>query len=346
MEQNSSAADVRVGRILRLGIGILILLYGLWIFDAESRIWGALSLALYTLPLAAQVLRGPMVRAWALWFGVLLVAQSLMSPLLRGDYVSLPPNLNSSIDLRTADKAGMPPGLRRITTDAKGYRVQPPVDYARKQGLRIFAIGGSTTEDIVLDDRATWTHLLQEGLKQRGQPVEVINTGVSELRTRNHIATLKAVASHQPDLVTILVGGNDWNKHIRDQFEPDRDPYQPATLRESALGKLLARYVTTPLRVKLMGGASTDRHVVVERPDAFNATKPMRSLERPVKYISRPMEVSAGYAADLQTLSDTCKELRLRCLFMTQPHAYSESASSTLRDLYWMTPLTPVTPST
>lgn len=338
MEQISNEADIRIGRILRLGIGFLILLYGLWIFDVESRIWGTISLVLYALPLAAQALRAPMPRAWALWFGVLLVAQSLLSPLLKGDYVSLPPNLNSSLDMRTPDKAGMPPGLRRITTDSKGYRAQPPVDYARKQGLRIIAIGGSTTEDIVLDDRATWTHLLQESLKRRGHPAEVINTGVSGLRARNHIATLKAIAGYAPDLVTILVGGNDWNKHIRDQFEPDRDPYKPATLRDSALGKLLARYVMTPLRVRLLGATSTDQHIVVTHPEAVNAGKPIRSLDRPTKHNLRPTDVSAGYRTDMETLSKTCTQLALRCLFMTQPHAYSDSASRTLRDLYWMTP--------
>ena len=67
-------------------------------------------------------------------------------------------------------------GLQHITTDAKGFRVTPPIDYGTKRGLRIFAIGGSTTEQIYLDDKATWTYLLQTKLARAlGRPVEVIN---------------------------------------------------------------------------------------------------------------------------------------------------------------------------
>jgi hypothetical protein len=93
-------------------------------------------------------------------------------------------------------------GVQRVTTDEKGFRVIPPVDYAAKRGLRVFAIGGSTTEEIGLDDRATWTHLLQENLEERlGRDVEVINTGVAGIRARHHLATLREVLRYRPDLV-------------------------------------------------------------------------------------------------------------------------------------------------
>jgi len=327
-----------MSRILRLGIGALIFVYGLLIWDSDSRAWALLTLALFVTPLAAQLLRSPMLRAWALWFGILLTAQSLLSPVLRRDYVTLPPNLNSTLDVRTPHKPGMPPGLRHITTDERGFRARPRVDYMHKRGTRIFTIGGSTTVDIVMDDHATWSHLLQEGLKSRGHAVEVINTRVSGLRARNHIATLRVVARLQPDLVIILVGANDWNKHIRDQFEGDRERYWPATLRESTLGKLIARYLLTPLRKRISGVNSADQHLVADHPDVFNADKPRRSLQRPVMHTLLIHDVSAGYRADMVTLSSLCKEIAVRCVFVTQPHAYDQEATPSLRALYWMTP--------
>jgi lysophospholipase L1-like esterase len=336
--QSGQGYEARFTRLLRLTLGAVILLHGLWIFDSQSLAWGGLSLLLHSLPLALQVLRRPLVRVYALWFGVLLVGQSLLSPLLAGDYVSLPPNMNSSVDLRTADISGMPAGLRRITTDALGYRTAPPVDYERKSGTRIFAIGGSTTEGIILDDHATWPSRLQEGLQARGHAVEVINTGVSGLRARNHVATLAAAVPYQPDLAIVMVGGNDWNKHIRDEFEPHPEPYTPATLRASALGKLLSRGVVAPLRARLGMPAGTDRHLVLVDPAAVNANRPRRSLDRPDRRVFRPASVSAGYREDMEALSRGCKDLRVRCLFLTHPHSYSRAATQMLRDSYWMTP--------
>jgi hypothetical protein len=88
----------------------------------------------------------------------------------------LKPNLDYKIDV---DEGAIPGivGVQHITTDEKGFRVTPPVDYTEKSGLRIFTIGGSTTVDIYLDDRATWTHHLQENLKAGlDRPVEAITT--------------------------------------------------------------------------------------------------------------------------------------------------------------------------
>jgi hypothetical protein len=55
-------------------------------------------------------------------------------------------------------------GIQNITTDEQGYRVMPPVDYTSADAVRIFAIGGSTTESILVDDKSTWTYLLQHSL--------------------------------------------------------------------------------------------------------------------------------------------------------------------------------------
>lgn len=333
-----SAALERASRLLRWILGLLILGYGLLTFDRDSIAWAALSLLLYALPLALQLTAWGTARIYGLWFGLFLVCQSLLGPLVKGDFVSLPANLHSTIDVRIQDAPGIRPGLRHISTDARGFRVMPAIDYANKRGARIVAIGGSTTEDIMLGDDSTWTHRLQQGLKARKHEVEVINTGVSGLRAANHLATLQVTASLKPDLVLVLVAGNDWNKQIRDRFEPNRDPYRPPELRRSPLGGLIARFLVMPLRARLTGQSSWDQHLVVDKPDGFNSDKPRRSLERATKHEFRPATVADGYRQDMQAISKACKDMQLRCLFITQPHAYSEAASEELRRLFWMTP--------
>jgi lysophospholipase L1-like esterase len=245
--------------------------------------------------------------------------------------------MHSTVDVRNGDLPGMRPGLRHITTDEHGFRVSPRVDYQAKRGLRIFAIGGSTTEDILLDDESTWTHLLQEGIAKQGTAAEVVNTGVSGLRAANHLATLKIVAKLEPDLVIVLLGANDWNRQVKKRFERDLDSWRPVSLRYSALGSVLDGAVISPARRSITGRNWSDRAVVVDSLRGLTRSEQL-SLRRPITYTFRPAEVAAGYAETLREISRLCKESRLTCLFVTQPHAYSEATPASLQSRFWMTP--------
>ena len=312
-----------------------MLAYGIVTFDRGAPTWAVASVVLFALPLALQGTRWVVVRTYALWFAAFLVLQALLTPWLRGDFITLPPLMNTTIDVRATGLPGMPPGLRHITTDEKGFRVNPRVDYRAKRGLRIYAIGGSTTEDIVLDDESTWTHRVQESIAKQGKSVEMVNTGVSGLRAANHLATLKVVARLEPDLVIFLVGANDWAKQIKDRFE--HNFWKPVSLRDSALGMILDGAVISPLRRRITGRTWSDQTHVIDGLEGLTRSDQL-SLHRPVTHTFRPTEVAADYAATLSEISSLCKENRLTCLFMTQPNAYSEATPANLRSRFWMTP--------
>ena len=331
----SQLARWRASDLVRWLVAGLMLAYPIVTFDRGAPAWTIASLVLFALPLALQWTRWVMVRTYALWLTAFLVLQALLTPQLRGDFVTLPPQMRSTLDVRGADLPGVPPGVRHITTDERGFRVNPRVDYRAKGELRIFAIGGSTTEDLLLDDQSTWSHLLQEGIAKQGKPVEAINTGVSGLRAANHLATLRVVARLEPDLIIFLFGANDWNKHIRDWFEPGRNSWKPVSLRYSAVGAILDDKVISPLRRKITGRGWVDQARVVDEGLAWG--KPS-SLLRPVTHTFRPAEVAPDYAATLREISRLCKESRLTCLFMTQPHAYAKATPAELQLRFWMTP--------
>lgn len=327
----------RLLRTVRWSAGVVILAWGIWTFDRESTAWSVLSTALFAAPLLMQWTRWRLVRAYALWFGAFLVLQSALTPALRTEFVALQPNMRGSVELVRADTPGMPPGKRRITTDARGFRVTPPVDYGAKRGLRVFVIGGSTTEEILLDDEATWTHLLQERLVRSSVPAEVINTGVSGLRAVNHLATLRVITRLEPDVVVFLLGGNDWNRHIRERYEPDLDAWSAVPLRRSVVVALLDRAIITPLRRKLWGKSWADSDLTLGGPQDLTKASP-RTLGRKVQHVFRPAEVLPSYAQTLRDISRTCKEGRISCVFVTQPHAYGSNTPSDLVAQFWMTP--------
>src|SRR5256885_589268 len=313
----------------------LMLAYGITTFNRDSPTWAIGSLVVFAVPLALQCTRWVVFRTYALWLAGFLILQALLTPWLRGDFITLPRQMNTTIDVRAADLPGMPPGLRHITTDEKGFRVSPRIDYRTKRGLRIYAIGGSTTEEILLDDESTWTHRLQDGIAKQGKPVETINTGVSGLRAANHLATLKVVAQLDPDLIIFLIGANDWVKHIKDRFEWHF--WKPVSLRHSALGMVLDGAVISPMQRRIAGRAWSDQAHVIDGPEGLTRTEQL-SLHRPVTYTFHPTEVAADYVATLREISSLCKEKHLSCLFMTQPHAYSEATPADLRSRFWMTP--------
>lgn len=323
----------------RIGLGMLVLLFTILSYDDGYMRWWYLSLSMGTGVLLLQFTRFSLVRTYALWFGIFLVVQSLISVyFFDDDYRTLVPNLAYERDAGEGTTPGIE-GVHTITSDALGFRTFPAVDYSDAAPLRIFAVGGSTTEQILLDDRQTSTYLLQEALRQQVDgPVEVVNTGVSGLRANNHVATLHKIAALHPDMMLILLGVNDWNRQILLQFPDDLPPSVAQSwqggwqhgirFRNTLLGRLV---------VKLQRSLTSKQlERVVARGGVNVAHKD--SLSRPDKREFRPQAVSDEYARHLVELFALCTELDVPCLFATQPHAYDETASAEMRREFWMTP--------
>src|SRR5262245_41109721 len=153
----------QVGRMFRFGLGAAVLGYGAHIAEPGAPRLMIFGLTLFALPLLFQFSRWVRARVYALWVGVFLVIQSVMTPLLLDDVPLLVRRAPNVALNRTFDDGSVPGTARRrrFTTDERGFRVNPRVDYEHKSGIRIFAIGGSTTEELPLDDEETWTHRLQ-----------------------------------------------------------------------------------------------------------------------------------------------------------------------------------------
>ena len=332
-----ASASSRLGLVIRMILGTGLAIYGLSTEDAASMAWTAVALTVYGLPLLLQFTPWPLLRAYSLWVGVFVAAQSLLTHALRGDYLTLPPNMQRTVQATRHDIPGYAAGMRRISTDERGYRVTPKIDYSSRQGFRVVAIGGSTTEEVYLDDESTWTHRLQDALAQTHPGAHVINTGVSGLRAANHVATLREIAGLAPDLVIIMLGANDWNKHVKDHFEARREAWRPPALRYTIGGMALDAMVLSPLRRWLTGRSWADTDVVVGDPAVLYMGEQL-AMERVSTHSFRPDAVAPWFAEDLRRLGAICSERRLRCLFMTQPNAYRDDVPADLKDRLWMTP--------
>jgi lysophospholipase L1-like esterase len=329
-----------MARKFRWILSAFFLVYGIITLDFESWKWGVLGISLLSLPLLLQTIKSKDVNIWALWGGFFLVLQSVISPSFgNSDYVTLQPNLHEIINVR----GGVPgiSGIQNITTDSKGFRTTKNIDYRSNQSYRIFALGGSTTGEDNLDDNNTWTHILQEQLSRKTRlNVEVVNTGVSGTRAKNHLATLRRIIRMKPDLVIFLLGINDWNHFITETFSKNSHHILSALLefrkaiclRNSMLGKVLGWvYYSVKNTIKY-------QKTVIQEDYGEYYARQRNSLNRATKYSFHPVEVSSDYKEQLLKISAICHENKIRCIFITQPTGYRIGASEDFKKGFWMTP--------
>jgi len=325
----------------RFWLGLAIFVFAILSYDDMYKRWWYLSLAVGAIIFFVQFSKGELLRVYALWAGVFWVVQSIVSlAVIDLDYRVLFPNQKYELNV----VEGMPgiQGIQHISIDENGFRTTVPIDYNDDTPLRIFAIGGSTTEQLNLDDHRTFTHLLQTDLQARYDvKVEVVNTGVSGLRALHHIATLKKVLAMHPDMVLILLGVNDWNRHIHLNFpgapetvkaSPFPDWQMGIRLRNTLLGQALVAIQAASERTI----SEKNEDVRIEHGEYF--TSQNDSLNRKTTESFKPEHVSVDYAHQLTTLLEICRQAELACVFLTQPSAYKKDASDEIKRHFWMTP--------
>jgi len=332
-------------KIFRFSLALGLLVFGLINAEVFSSIptkdlkWSWIGIGLYVVPLTGQFIANTLVRSLTLWFGIFLVLQTVLTPLIpnnKGTYITLSPNKDFRLNVVHGAIPGIE-GIQHITTDELGFRVQPKINYAENIGPRIFAIGGSTTEEIYIDDEATWTHLLQTRLSTAlGQPVQVINTGVSGLRAVHHLATLKMVHKYQPDLAVILLGVNDWNRAIRYGINKEIDEYKVPKLPNTLLGNAIKNFYINTVKESKITSLIGGNLIHEEHGNSYNRRR--GSLRRNKKIEYAPEQVSEFYLSDLKALVEECKSGPTKCLLLTQPNGYQEGVSEEYKDSLWMTP--------
>ena len=317
-----------------LGGGFL--LFGIITFDPESLKWGISTLLLYGIPLVCQFCKVQVLRFGSLWLGLFMVTQTLLTPYIHYhvEYRALQPNIDTTVETEGVNQT--------ITTDEMGFRVQPRINYKQKNGFRIFALGGSTTEQIVIDDQKTWLHLVQRSLSnQFHQTFEVINTGVSGTRARNHFAKLERLLEYEPDMAIILAGVNDWNKQIADSVRIHT--MEPYFLRKSLLAKAVKAidvFLLGPLKAKLFKNNAVENKKTSTESKTKNPEESRKkdSLNRPIKFSWKPEDVSEEFKVYLEKIQNTCTREKLQCVLLTQPNGYQINASLDYKRLFWMTP--------
>lgn len=136
--------------------------------------------------------------------GVLRVYNPLNTS-IRGNHINLPTNItwtytggpNSQLDRKIVHRK-----------NNIGFRGR---DYESTKGLlRIFTVGGSTTENVYLTEGKTWSDILEHLLRPSFPGLWMNNAGFVGHSTFAHQLLLEEhIATYAPDVVIFLVGIND-----------------------------------------------------------------------------------------------------------------------------------------
>ena len=331
---------------LRIGFCALVLCFGALAHDAATHDkWLLITVFLYVLPLLAQFSARTSANLCGVYLAVFLFAQALCKPeYFRGDYLTLPPNMDETVD--ASGFAGIS-GLSRVTTDEHGFRVSQPIDYDNGSTYRIYAVGGSTTKQVHLDDRKTWTYLLQAALSATLRPdIEVVNTGLHGLRAVHHLATMKETLRLEPDMYLFMLGANDWMKQTLDEHKTLTDRIQEHSLDRTFLGLALDEsygWMLRSYRGEETAPAATDGDGAnVQKQDGEDRVDPYLlkrgSLYRADKRTYTPRSVPPDYVEALEEIVAICRQYSVTCVFATQPNGYKQGISLEFKRSFWMTP--------
>ena len=177
----------------------------------------------WPLGVTAGLLVAAIVWVWPANGTLLLVSLCLSvfagEGILRGLYGTVPVRhflFTPNSVTRFAPAQGMMPGVTyqesRFTINDVGLRGDP---FPQENGVfKVVVIGGSTVENLFLDDADAWPRQLQKGL-QVGRRIWVGNSGKSGLNSFGHLVQMHYhLQEMKPQLLVVMAGINDLNQCI------------------------------------------------------------------------------------------------------------------------------------
>ncbi|MCB9673140.1 MAG: SGNH/GDSL hydrolase family protein [Alphaproteobacteria bacterium] len=227
-------------------------------------------------------------------------------------------------------------GVHRFQTNAQGF-VGADLERASEDARRIFLVGGSTMECMVLGVEGNPATLMQDALTQTStaSPFIVENAGHSGDATFDHVAILSQRIVHlKPDFVFFLVGVNDLIAGLRGEdyahLHPDQtvDLTMGSLLRLAATRLQLGRLVVAAVGVGRLRRWDPDDPVIETHYQS--AARSCAAL--PPKPLP-PLSTDA-YAQNLRTLVRVTQAAGARAVLMTQPHSWRTEGK--LEAWHWM----------
>ena len=254
---------------------------------------------------------------------------------------SFPPNMR--VQLSTEEGLpGMDGKPTTFTTNNVGLRGDSLVMPKPKDELRVFVVGGSSTETLYLDDRQALTRTLEDRLETivSGKRVKVYGAGKSGARSYDHIEMIAHRLVHlEPDALIVFAGVNDLRAAMYGRDFLMLPPALGAPDTEWTLMQLL-RFVATEFQLgrRLFSLLRPDdyRDAVEQITLRSNFRRSVRMREALPVSVSAPRIDLAPYRNNLITIVGIARSHGIDLVFMTQPTTWNSRVDSQIAKWHWM----------
>lgn len=256
-------------------------------------------------------------------------------------------NVPARLSLRTDVEPGLP-GMRgpnRFTTNNLGFRGDSLIVPKPPREIRVFLLGGSSTECLYLDDTAALNAVVQRALQRlvgAGSAVRVYGVGTSGHRSDDHVSMFVHRVVHlEPDLIVVFSGINDLTAAIsgHDPLHYAGQGSAPDTLGFLQLVRVTATEFQLPRRVFYLAKRlrpPADRELL-ERIPLRSDYRTLVDLQRRAPTTTEaPPIPSAAYGANLRSLVGAARANRVGVVLMTQQTTWASTVDPRVEEWQWM----------
>lgn len=224
-----------------------------------------------------------------------------------------------------------------FTTNNMGFRGDSLVIPKPKDEYRVFLIGGSTTENLFLDDTWGLERKLQKYLQDSLGQVKVYNAGKSGDASPDHLAMLVHRIAHlEADLLVLFPGINDLNRLLGDYdylHYPTITEVEDGSLVQSAKF-FLSNFQLVRRIINLSKQNEPDaRTSIFLKTNYADKVKEVNQL--PLREALPPIDLGI-YERNIRSFVGASQILGIDLLLMTQTHTW-DSKDEFLNSNHWMT---------
>ena len=263
-----------------------------------------------------------------------------------------PPNFQLTFEA----EEGLPGvrGRNTFSTNNAGFRGDDIAYPKPAHEYRVFMVGGSTTECLILDDDDAISTVLQRELQARlpkGPTVRVYNAGKSGDRIDDHLSMIvHRLILLRPDMLIVFAGINDLRAAmygydylhypIADQASPEfgRDVTEfQRTGPDLGLSRLL-RLTAAEFQIgrRLYYLLRSPEETLLEIPLKSDIRKRVEIRKAAPRVADSPRLNLAAYRANLLTIVAAAEVHDIRLVVMTQLATWNSSVDPEMEDWHWM----------
>jgi len=242
----------------------------------------------------------------------------------------------------------------RFYTNSAGIRGE---EFSDDQQYRILAIGGSVTISYYIDQKKTWTYILQDKLNH----LEILNvwvgsTGTGGLCTREHIMHMRHLLPQYPaiDTVIVLAGCSDLLRRLIDDNKYDPNflthyDYWYGRLSRGAFYEI--PYHSKKFRIKTGHLGETAIAHFIQAAKSFYFRKreehqdnvggmliDFRERRKNAVMKNKLPDLSSAleeYALNLNAMIDIAEARSIRLILMTHPFLWGPNLTQEEKELLW-----------